>query len=170
MDQVFSKASSFWLKQKASNEFGSVGKDGNSLSSSIEGGTKWLVNTIKGKVQKPLPELLKEYDLAIGIFPRDATSYDFDEETKKLKVYIPKVCEVGYKDQSVLRFATEVSGCMEKGKLSEIVGIKTKVIVWMKVSCITSDKTNLHFQATVTRSRSRAVYEVEKDGTVCGKF
>ncbi|XP_057801137.1 uncharacterized protein At5g01610-like [Salvia miltiorrhiza] len=170
MDQVFSKAGSFWLKQKASNEFGTVGNDVNSLSTSIEGGTKWLVNKIKGKIQKPLAELLKEYDLAIGIFPRDATNYDFDEETKKLTVHIPKVCEVGYKDQSVLRFATEVSGFLEKGKLSEIVGMKTKVIVWMKVSCITSDEKKLHFQAGVRRSRSRDVYEVERDGIVVGKF
>ena len=59
-------------------------------------------------MQKALPELLKEYDLPIGIFPRDATNYEFNEETGKLVVYIPQVCEVGYKDSSVLRFFTNM--------------------------------------------------------------
>ncbi|XP_020214734.1 uncharacterized protein At5g01610 [Cajanus cajan] len=61
-----------------------------SLSTSIEGGTKWLVNKLKGKMQKPLTELLKEFDLPIGIFPRDATNYEFNEETGKLVVSIVK--------------------------------------------------------------------------------
>ncbi|KAK3444949.1 hypothetical protein EUGRSUZ_A00612 [Eucalyptus grandis] len=64
------------------------------MSSSLESGTKWLVNKLKGKMQKPLPDLLKEYDLPIGIFPRYATNYEFDEETGKLTVFIPSVCEV----------------------------------------------------------------------------
>lgn len=98
------------------------------------------------------------------------TSYDFDEETKKLTVNVPSVCEVLYKDQSVLRFATTVSGFLEKGKLSEIVGMKTKVIVWMKVSCITSEESKLHFQAGMRRSRSRDAYEIVRDGIVVAKF
>ncbi|KAH6798339.1 hypothetical protein C2S51_034823 [Perilla frutescens var. frutescens] len=170
MDQVFSKVGSYWLSQKASNEFSTVGNDANSLSTSIEGGTKWLVNTIKGKIQTPLPEFLKEYDLAIGIFPRNATNYEFDEETKKLTVHIPSVCEVGYRDDSVLRFATTVTGCLEKGKLSEIVGMKTKVFVWIKVTCITSEKSKIHFQAGMWKARSRDAYEVERNGISVSKF
>ncbi|KAK8512144.1 hypothetical protein V6N12_031872 [Hibiscus sabdariffa] len=70
MDQILNKVGSYWLGQKANKEINSVGDDLNSLSTSIEGGAKWLVNKIKGKMQKPLPELLKEYNLPIGIFPR----------------------------------------------------------------------------------------------------
>lgn len=132
---------------------------------------KSLTHPFSGKIQTPLPELLKEYDLAIGIFPRNATNYEFDEETKKLTVYVPSVCEVGYKDESVLRFSTTVSGCLEKGKLSEIVGIKTKVFVWMKVTCITSEKSKIHFQASsLWKARSRDAYEVERDGIKVSKF
>ena len=74
MDQILNKVGSYWLGQKANKEFNSVGDDLNSMSSSIEGGAKWLVNKFKGKLQKPLPELLKEYDLAVGIFPRTTSS------------------------------------------------------------------------------------------------
>ncbi|KAL0397033.1 UNVERIFIED_CONTAM: hypothetical protein Scaly_0151700 [Sesamum calycinum] len=121
-------------------------------------------------MQKPLPELLKEYDLAVGIFPRDATNYEFNEETGKLTVYIPSVCEVGYKDSSVLRFSTVVTGYLEKGKLADIEGIKTKVIVWVKVTCISSEKSKLNFTAGMKKSRSRDAYEVLRDGITIDKF
>ncbi|KAL8504901.1 hypothetical protein ACS0TY_016191 [Phlomoides rotata] len=170
MDQVFGKVGSYWMGKKATQEFGSIGNDVNSLSTTIEGGAKWLVNKVKGKIQKPLTELLKEYDLAIGIFPRDITNYEFDEEKKKLTVYVPNICEVNYKDQSVLRFSTTVTGLLEKGKLSEIEGMKTKVIIWIKVTCITSVETKLHFTAGMRKCRSRDAYEVLRDGIITSKF
>ncbi|KAL1545455.1 hypothetical protein AAHA92_22180 [Salvia divinorum] len=170
MDQILNKVGSYWLGQKANKEINSVGDDINSLGSSIEGGAKWLVNKLKGKMQKPLPELLKEYDLPVGIFPRDATNYEFNEETGKLTVYIPSVCEVGYKDSSVLRFSTMVTGYLEKGKLVDIEGIKTKVIVWVKVTCISSEKSKVSFTAGVKKSRSRDAYEVLRDGIGIDKF
>ncbi|KAE9610852.1 hypothetical protein Lal_00031567 [Lupinus albus] len=170
MDQIFNKVGSYWFNQKASKELGSVGDDINSLSSSIEGGTKWLVNKVKGKMQKALPELLKEYDLPIGIFPRDATNYEFNEETGKLVVYIPQVCEVGYKDSSVLRFFTTVSGYMEKGKLADIEGMKTKVLIWVKVATITCEGSKLYVTAGMKKTRSREAYEVTRDGVCVDKF
>ena len=83
-------------------------------------------------MQKPLPELLKEFGLPVGIFPRDATNYEFNEQTRKLTVFIPSICEVGYKDTSVLRFTTTVTGFLETGKLADVEGMKTKVMIWVK--------------------------------------
>ncbi|GAA0162349.1 hypothetical protein Leryth_004811 [Lithospermum erythrorhizon] len=170
MDQILNKVGSYWIGQRANKEFSSVGDDINSLSTSIEGGAKWLVGKIKGKMQKPLVEFLKEYDLPAGIFPRDATNYEFNEETKRLTVYIPLICEVGYKDSSVLRFSTAVTGYLEKGKLSEIEGIKTKVIVWVKVTSVTSEGSKLHFSAGMKKTRRRDAYEVLRSGISVDKF
>ncbi|KAJ6699424.1 T31J12.3 PROTEIN-RELATED [Salix purpurea] len=170
MDALLNKVGSYWLGQKASKEFNSVGDDINSLSTSIEGGTKWLVNKLKGKMQKPLPDLLKEYDLPIGIFPRDATNYEFNEETRKLTVFIPSICEVGYKDSSVVRFLTIVTGYLEKGKIADIEGMKTKVMIWVKVTCIASSGSKLNFTAGMKKSRDRVAYEVLRDGVAVDKF
>ncbi|CAJ1948580.1 unnamed protein product [Sphenostylis stenocarpa] len=170
MDQIFNKVGTFWFNQKATNQLNSVGDDINSISNSIEGGTKWLVNKIKGKMQKPLPELLKEYDLPVGIFPRDATNYELNEETGKLIVYIPQFCDVGYKDSSVFRFFTTVTGYLEKGKLSEIEGIKTKILIWMKVTTISTDGSKLYVTAGMKKTRSRDAYEVSRDGICIDKF
>ncbi|KAJ6871465.1 hypothetical protein NC652_036969 [Populus alba x Populus x berolinensis] len=170
MDAILNKVGSYWIGQKANKEFNSVGDDINSLSTSIEGGTKWLVNKLKGKMQKPLPDLLKEYDLPIGIFPRDATNYEFNEETRKLTVFIPSICEVGYKDSSVVRFSTTVTAFLEQGKLADIEGMKTKVMIWVKVSCIVSAGSKLNFTAGMKRTRDRGAYEVLRDGVGVDKF
>ncbi|MCL7025793.1 hypothetical protein MKW94_021884 [Papaver nudicaule] len=122
------------------------------------------------KMQKPLPELLKEYDLPVGIFPRDATNYEFNEATGKLIVYIPAICEVGYKDSSCLRFLTTVTGYLEKGKLADIEGIKTKVMIWQKVTTISTEGTKVYFTAGLKKSRSRDAYEVLRDGFTMDKF
>lgn len=121
-------------------------------------------------MQTPLPELLKEYGLPVGIFPRDATNYEFNEETGKLTVFIPSICEVGYKDSSVLRFFTTVTGYLEKGKLAEIEGMKTKVMIWVKVTAISAEGSKLHFTAGMKKTRSRDAYEALRDGVGVDKF
>uniref|UniRef100_A0A1J3DSP4 DUF538 family protein n=1 Tax=Noccaea caerulescens TaxID=107243 RepID=A0A1J3DSP4_NOCCA len=170
MDQILNKVGSYWLGKKANKQLDSVGDDINSLSTSIEGGTKWLVNKIKGKMQKPLPELLKEFGLPVGIFPRDATNYEFNEQTRKLTVFIPSICEVGYKDSSVLRFTTTVTGFLEKGKLADVEGVKTKVMIWVKVTSISADSSKIHFTAGMKKSRRRDAFEVLRDGVEIDTF
>ncbi|KAL6987890.1 hypothetical protein U1Q18_013637 [Sarracenia purpurea var. burkii] len=171
MDQILNKVGSYWLGQTANREINSVGDDFDSASTSIQGGASWLVNKIKGKMQKSLPELLKEYNMAVGIFPRDATHYEFNEQTGKLTVYIPSICEVGYRDSSVLRFSTTVTGYLEKGKLADIEGMKTKVMIWVKVTCISAaDNGKLHFTAGMKKTRRRDAYEILRDGFSVDKF
>lgn len=125
---------------------------------------------VSGKMQTPLPDLLKQYDLPAGIFPRDATNYEFNEETKKLTVFIPSICEVGYRDKSILRFSTTVTGYLEKGKFVDIVGIKTKFMLWLKVTTIASEGAKLHFTVGMRKTRDRAAYEVLRDGITVDKF
>ncbi|KAL9274894.1 hypothetical protein AKJ16_DCAP16858 [Drosera capensis] len=121
-------------------------------------------------MQKSLSELLKEHDLPIGIFPQDATHYEFDETTRKLTVYVPQICEVGYKDSSVLRFDKIVTGYLDKGKLADIEGLKTKVMIWVKVSSISSDGPKLHVMTGLKKTRSREAYEVLRGGFSVDKF
>ncbi|EMS51737.1 hypothetical protein TRIUR3_33980 [Triticum urartu] len=179
MDQIMGKAGGYWFNQQAGKEMNNVGDELNSISSSIGDGAKWMVNKIKGKMQKPFPELLKEYDLSMGLFPirkkmglfpQDATNYEFDEETKKLMVHIASACEVGYKDSLVLRFFTCVTGNLDKGKLSEVEGIKTKILIWIKVTAIRTEASKVHFCAGLNNTWNRHAYEVVRDGVSIDKF
>ncbi|KAH9310326.1 hypothetical protein KI387_044731, partial [Taxus chinensis] len=144
-----------------------------SFSNSVEGATKWIINKMKGKMQKPLPDLLQEHDLPKGLFPQDATNYEFDEETGKLTVFIPSLCEVGYKDSSVLRFATTVTGFLEKGKLTDIEGMKTKVVIWVKVTSVSVEgprSSKIYFTAGVKKSRPRDAYDFSRAGISVENF
>ncbi|KAJ4753876.1 hypothetical protein LUZ62_044378 [Rhynchospora pubera] len=170
MDEIMNKFGSYYFKQRANKEFSSAGDDIESLSTSIQDGAKWLVNKFKGKMQKPLPELLREYDLPAGLFPRDATHYEFNEETKKLTVFVPSICEVPYRDSSVVRFYTTVTAHLEKGKLSDIEGMKTKVLIWANVTSVKTEGSKVQFKVGVKKNRPRDVYEVLKDGITVEEF
>ncbi|KAB1220590.1 hypothetical protein CJ030_MR3G015843 [Morella rubra] len=135
MDQVLNQVGSYSFSKKANKEIDSVSDDTNSLSTSIEGEAKWDF-------------------LLVMLY---IAYYEFNEETQKLTVYIPTVCEVGYRDSSVLLFFTIVTGYLEKGKLVDIEGMKTKVIIWVKVTCISYDGSKLHFIAGMSKTRSRYV-------------
>ncbi|KQK14063.1 hypothetical protein BRADI_1g14117v3, partial [Brachypodium distachyon] len=148
---VLNKVGSYWFSKKASKQIHSISDDLNSVYSSIGGGAKWMVNKIKGKLQKALPDLLKEYDMPAGLFPRDTTNYE-------------------YKDSSVVRFFTCVTGYLEKGKISDIEGMKTKVLVWTKVTSIKTEGSKLHFTAGMKKTRSRDAHNVIRDGIIIDKF
>jgi hypothetical protein len=122
---------------------------------------------------KGLPDLLREYNLPPGLFPRNITCYEFDETKAKLVVYLPSVCEVSFKDSSVMRYATRVKANLLRGKLTGIEGMKTKVLVWVKVTSVAvegykSDK--VWFTAGVKKSRPKDAYEMPRDAVRAEEF
>ncbi|MCO5600262.1 hypothetical protein L7F22_054372 [Adiantum nelumboides] len=137
-----------------------------SLSNSVEEGAKRLFNRLRGKMQKPLVELLQSYGLPKGLFPRNATHYEFEEDTGKLTVFMPTICEVGFKDSSVVRYAVIVTGTLSQGKLLNIEGLKTKVLVWAKVTSVAVDSTasKISFTVGVKKTRPFDAYDVLRDG------
>lgn len=126
-----------------------------------------------GKPQKSLPDLLQEYNLPPGLFPLNITCYEFDESKAKLVVYLPSVCEVSFKDSSVIRYATRVKAVLLRGKLTGIEGMKTKVLVWVKVTNVAvegfkSDK--VWFTAGVKKSRPKEAYQIPRDSARVEEF
>lgn len=120
-----------------------------------------------------MPDLLQEYNLPPGLFPQNIICYEFDESKAKLIVYLPSVCEVSFKDSSVLRYATRVKAILMRGKLTGIEGIKTKVLVWVKVTSVAvegykSDK--VWFIAGVKKSRPRIAYDVPQGAVRADEF
>ncbi|KAK1426942.1 hypothetical protein QVD17_15623 [Tagetes erecta] len=160
----------YWFSNKAGKELDSVKKDINDVPKNIKGGAKKLVSSATEKRKKPLADVLQEFELPPGIFPREATKYKLDEEAKTLTVTIPTICEVSYRDSSVLRFATSVTCHIEKGKLTEIEGMKTKVVIWVRVTAIVSEEAKLIFTAGLNKTRERKIYQVVRDGIPVDKF
>ncbi|KAE8023180.1 hypothetical protein FH972_008915 [Carpinus fangiana] len=159
------KVGNLWISKKAKEEFSNISEDISTFSNTVEEKAKWIFNKLKGKPVKGLPDLLQEYNLPRGLFPQNITCYEFDELKAKLIVYMPSVCEVSFKDSSVVRYATRVKGTLLRGKLTGIEGMKTKVLVWVKVTNVAvegykSDK--VWFTAGVKKSRPKDAYDVPR--------
>ncbi|KAL5544554.1 hypothetical protein UlMin_008338 [Ulmus minor] len=173
MDKALTKVGSFWISKKAKEEISNITEDLSSLSNTVEEKAKWIFNKLKGKPQKALPDLLREYNLPPGLFPRNITCYEFDIPKGKLIVYLSSPCEVSFKDSSVIRYATRIKGTLSRGKLNGIEGMKTKVLVWVKVTSVAvesykSDK--VWFTAGVKKSRTKDAYEMPKEAIKVEEF
>ncbi|GAV61118.1 DUF538 domain-containing protein [Cephalotus follicularis] len=177
MEKALTKVSSFkvggsWISKKAMEEFSNITEDINTFSSTVEEKAKWLFNKLKGKPLKALPDLLREYNLPPGLFPQNITCYEFDESKAKLIVYLPYTCEVSFKD-SAIRYATRVKAILLRGKLTGIEGMKTKILVWVKITSVAvesykSDK--VWFTAGVKKSRPKIAYETPHDAVRVEEF
>lgn len=126
-----------------------------------------------GKPLKSLPDLLREYNLPPGLFPQNITCYELDEARSKLIVHMSSPCEVCFKDSSIVRYSTRVKATLSRGKLTGIEGMKTKVLVWVKVTSINvegfkSDK--VWFTAGVKKWRSKDAYEMVRDALRVEEF
>ncbi|KAH6799096.1 DUF538 family protein of unknown function [Perilla frutescens var. frutescens] len=160
------KAGTFWVSKKAKEEISNISQDLSTLSNTVEEKAKWIFNKLKGKPVKSLADLLRENNLPPGLFPQNITCYEFDEVKSKLIVYMSSPCEVCFKDSSVVRYSTRVKATLSRGKLTGIEGMKTKVLVWVKVTSINvegykSDK--VWFTAGVKKSRAKDAYEMPRD-------
>lgn len=127
-----------------------------------------------GKVQTPLPELLLKYQIPKGVFPKNVLNYEFDETTGKIVVLLPFVCEVRYKDDSIVRFDKRITGNLSTGVLKNIEGMKTKIMMrWSKLISVTMDSpeaTKVVFVSSMNKSRPRDAYIVLRDGIEVGDF
>ncbi|CAN0896483.1 Uncharacterized protein At5g01610 [Linum grandiflorum] len=164
MDKAVAKVSSLnigssWISKKAKEELSNI----TALSSTVEEKAKWVISKLKGKPLKSLSDLLREHSLPPGIFPQNITCYEFDETTGKLVVHLPSSCELTFKDSSVIKYSARVKAVLTKRKLDGIEGMKTKVLVWVKITNVAvegykSDK--VWFTAAgVKKSRPKTQYE-----------
>ncbi|KAJ0982047.1 hypothetical protein J5N97_010302 [Dioscorea zingiberensis] len=173
MEKALTKVGSFWISKKAKEEIYSIGEDLSRFSNTVEEKAKWVFEKLKGKPQKALPDLLREYNLPAGLFPRNIICYEFDETKGKLIVHLPSNCEVSFKDSSVLRYAPRVKAILSRGKLSGVDGMKTKFLVWVKVTNISvesykSDK--VCFTAGVKKLRPKDAYVTPHDSIKIDEF
>ena len=88
-------------------------------------------------------------------------------------VHLPGAGEVNFKDGSIMRYATRVKGTLTRGKLSNVEGMKTKVLVWVKVTQVNvegSRSEKVSFTAGVKKLRPREAYELPRDAVRIDEF
>ncbi|CAD6210148.1 unnamed protein product [Miscanthus lutarioriparius] len=172
MEKALTKLGSFTISRKAKQELSAIGDDISRFSSTVEEKAKWVFEKLKGH-KKSLSDLLREHNLPPGLFPRNIICYEYDESTSKLVVHLSKPCEVSFKDSSTIRYAPRVKATLSRGKLSGVEGMKTKVVVWVKVASVSiesykSDK--ICFIAGVKKLRQKDAYEVPREAVSVEEF
>ncbi|XVE91565.1 hypothetical protein REPUB_Repub01dG0020700 [Reevesia pubescens] len=101
----------------------------------------------------------------------DLTTFSNTVEEKAKWIF--NKLKVSFKDSSVVRYATRVKAILLRGKLTGIEGIKTKVLVWVKVTSVAvegykSDK--VWFTAGVKKSRPKDAYETPQAAVKVEEF
>lgn len=81
--------------------------------------------------------------------------------------------EICFKDSSAVRYNTRVKAFLSRGKLTGIEGMKTKLLVWVKVTHVSvesykSDK--ICFTAGVKKLRSKDAYEIPREAVKVEEF
>ncbi|KAI3440589.1 uncharacterized protein J3R85_003355 [Psidium guajava] len=173
MEKAMTKVGSFWISKKAKKEFSNIADDLSSISGAVEEKAKRVIDKLKGNPPKALPDLLREHNLPPGLFPRNITCYELDASRSKLVVHLPSACEASFKDGSAVRYAKRVKGTLSRGKLEGIEGMKTKVLVWVKVTgvAVESHKSNkIWVTAGVKKPRPRDAYETARDAIPVDEF
>ncbi|KAK1603038.1 hypothetical protein QYE76_016811 [Lolium multiflorum] len=173
MEKALTKLSSFTIPRKAKQELTAIGGDISRISSTVEEKAKWVFEKLKGKPNKSLPDLLRDYNLPPGLFPKNIICYEYDQTSSRLVVHLAKPCEVSFKDSSMIRYSTRVKATLSRGKLSAIEGMKTKVVVWVKVTTVNlesfrSDK--VCFIAGVKKLRQKDAYEMPRESVSVEEF
>ncbi|KAI3450281.1 hypothetical protein Pfo_006946 [Paulownia fortunei] len=167
------KAGSFWLIKKAKEELNNITQDFTIISNVVEEKVKWIFNKLKGKPLRSLLDLLREYNLPPSLFPQNITGYEFDEPKSKLTVHLPFTCEVSFKDSSTVRYASRIKCILLRGKLMGVEGMKTKVLVWVKVTNVAVEGMKLEkgsFTAGVKKSRPKDAYVVPHEAIRIEEF
>ncbi|KAF2316075.1 hypothetical protein GH714_040870 [Hevea brasiliensis] len=67
MEKALTKVERFWISKKAKEEFSTISRDLSTLSDAVEEKAKWVFNKLKGKSQKSLADVLREYNLSPGL-------------------------------------------------------------------------------------------------------
>ncbi|KAJ1438906.1 hypothetical protein SESBI_02678 [Sesbania bispinosa] len=146
MDKALTKLGSYWISKKAKEEDFPHNRRPISLSNSVEEKAKLFINKLKGKSLKSLPDLLREHNLPPGCF----------------------------KDSSIVRYANRVKGTLSRGKLTVIDGMKTKVLMWVKVTSVAveSYKSDRVWFTTagVKKSRPKDAYEMPREAIKVEEF
>ncbi|XP_038895407.1 uncharacterized protein At5g01610-like [Benincasa hispida] len=173
MEKAMAKVGSFWISKKAKQGITSITAEFSSFSNAIEGKAKSTFEKIKGKPQKSLPELLREHNLPAGLFPKNIICYELEESKARLVVHLASACEVSFKDSSIVRYATRVKATLSEGKLSSVEGMKTKIVVWTKVTAVSVESyksEKVCFVAGIKKSRLKEAYEMPRQAVRVNDF
>ncbi|KAL3517426.1 hypothetical protein ACH5RR_020015 [Cinchona calisaya] len=95
-------------------------------------------------------EILKSYDLPVGLLPKGSTGYDLDEKTGKFSAYFNESCSFSLEGGYKLKYNSKINGYISKGRLSKLSGVSVKVLfLWFNIAEVTRNGDDLEFSVGI---------------------
>lgn len=175
MEQV-----SGWLFQRSVNkQVGGVTQGIEDMATSVQNSFSNYWNQAVGTTQVPLVDVLSEFELPKGIFPKNVAKYTLekiegsDELEGNLMVTMPYICEVRFSDGHEIRYNKVITAVIKKGKLEAIEGMKSHGFTWSELQDIVvhtiSDKIDF-MCSTRKKSKLASGYKSPRVGVEADKF
>lgn len=95
-------------------------------------------------------EMLQKFDFPVGLLPKGVTSYTVDADTGEFTAYLPETCRFHLENSYEVEYKTTISGVISKGRLSNLKGVKVKVLIlWLNVVEVIRDGDELQFSVGI---------------------
>ncbi|GJP42549.1 hypothetical protein CLOM_g2102 [Closterium sp. NIES-68] len=164
----------FFAGKAAEKQINGVGETINTMvNDASEAVTNWWEG-LMGKVQKPLAGILEQYEIPVGIFPKNHVKYVLKPSDSSkpeaggvLEVYFTGGMEIKLSDGTVLKYAKKVVTRISAKEMAGIVGMKLKGITgYSEISAVSVDtaKDNIHLQTRVRKTKPLHLFKSARQG------
>ncbi|KAF3436467.1 hypothetical protein FNV43_RR23559 [Rhamnella rubrinervis] len=113
-------------------------------------------------------EVLESYDFPVGLLPKGVVDYELDATTGKFSVKLNGTCTFSI-DSYELKYLSTITGVISKDKLSDLSGIKVKVLIlWLNIVKVTREDDELDFSVGIASADFPVSNFVESPTCGCG--
>ncbi|KAI3679056.1 hypothetical protein L6452_38363 [Arctium lappa] len=107
----------------------------------------WLLLASAARVGKPSAyDVLKSYNLPIGVLPQNVSGYDLDPNSGKFSVYISDDCDFKV-DRYEIQYSPTIKGVIHQNQIEELDGVQVKItLFWIDIKKVSRNNDQLEFQ------------------------
>ncbi|KAJ6812637.1 uncharacterized protein M6B38_148680 [Iris pallida] len=95
-------------------------------------------------------EVLKSYNLPVGLLPKGAVGYDLDADTGEFAVRFNSTCSFSLQGSYQIRYQPTVTGRISDGRLRDLKGVSVKILfVWVNIVEVDRNGDQLEFSVGI---------------------
>ncbi|VVB06992.1 unnamed protein product [Arabis nemorensis] len=119
--------------------------------------------------QKPTAyDVVKRYNLPVGILPKGVVDYELNTTTGDFKVFFNDTCKFTIQSYQ-LKYKSTISGVISPGHVKNLKGVSVKVLFfWINIVEVSLDGNDLDFSVGIASASFPAADFVESPQCGCG--
>ncbi|GJX42519.1 DUF538 domain-containing protein [Tanacetum coccineum] len=113
-----------------------------------------LFLSVDGNGEPSAYEVLKSYNLPIGVLPKGALGYTLDRNSGQFSVNLSSNCNVHVSEFDV-KYNSPITGVISQNNLGRIGGVKVKIaLFWTDIENVNRDRNQLRFKIRKVGTKS----------------